>query len=113
MLSLDFLFWSLLIGALLAFWWRSDKIKHFALQLVARHCRQQGLQLLDQTMVLKGLKPERNQAGNLVLRRRYDFEFTSTGTERYAGTVVLLGQTLHSLELAPHILPEDEQQHLH
>jgi hypothetical protein len=110
-LSLEFLIWALLIASLIAFWWQSDKVKHLALQLVARHCQQQGLQLLDQTMVLKGLRLARSNDGRLQLRRRYEFEFASTGSERYQGKIILAGLQIEELELAAHLLPESEQIH--
>ncbi|GAB5499034.1 MAG: DUF3301 domain-containing protein [Pseudohongiellaceae bacterium] len=110
MLSLEFMFWSVLVAALLAFWWHSDRIKSLALQQVNRVCRQQALQLLDQTMVLRGLWVVRSPSGVLVLRRRYQFEFSSTGQARYRGEVILLGQQIISLDMEPHILPNDDQQ---
>lgn len=109
MLSLEFLFWSLLVAALVAFWWQGDRIKNLALQQVSRSCQQQGLQLLDQTLVLRGLWLVRSPNGILALRRRYQFEFTSTGQARYRGEIVLLGQHIVSLEMEPHIMPDSEQ----
>lgn len=106
-MSLSFLFWATCIIGLVSFWWQSDKVKGLAMSLVLEYCRQQNLQLLDQTMVLKGVWPLRNNSGALQLRRRYAFEFTSTGEERYAGLVELFGRKLLRIELAPHILPED------
>jgi hypothetical protein len=107
MLTLSLLFWATIAAALISFWWQSDKIKSVALKVVAQHCKNQGLQLLDQTMVLSGLWPIRVESGSLVLRRRYAFEFTSTGQERYRGSIELQGRQLNHFELAPHILPSD------
>ena len=108
-LSLEFLFWSTCAAALVTFWWHSDRIKGLTLQQVTHACRQQGLQLLDQTMVLSGLSLTRNQEGRLAIRRRYRFEFSSTGASRYVGEVVLSGRQIVSLKLEPHIMPNDEQ----
>ncbi len=108
MLSLSTLAWLTLVAALVALWWQSDRIKLHALQLVQRHCKQLNLQLLDQTMVLRGLWPSRNQQGELRLRRRYEFEFTSTGQTRHKGLLILIGDLVQSLELEPHPMPEDE-----
>ena len=106
-MSLSFIFWSTCVIAFVSFWWQSDKIKSMAMNMVLQYCRQQNLQLLDQTMVLRGVWPQRDAGGSLQLRRRYSFEFTSTGEERYAGLVELIGRKLQRLELAPHILPEE------
>lgn len=112
MLSLGVLFWLLVFAALVAFWWQSDQIKQLALVAVAQYCKRQDLQLLDQTMVLQGVWPSRNSLGSLVLRRTYRFEFTTTGSERYQGTVILHGKKLTTLDIPAHILP-DEQHRLH
>ena len=108
MISLSFIFWTTAIVALISFWWQSDQIKHTALTYVDQHCKRQSLQLLDQTMVLKGVWLVRDQQGSLRIRRRYAFEFTSTGAVRSQGVIVLLGRTLQTLELEAHILPNNE-----
>lgn len=94
--------------ALISFWWQGDKIKGTALQYLYDYCRQQDLQLLDQTIVLKGVWPRRNDYGSLQLRRRYGFEFTSTGEERYTGLIELSGRRLQRIEVQAHILPESD-----
>jgi hypothetical protein len=58
-------------------------------------------------MVLKGLWPCRDEQGILRLRRRYGFEFTSTGQERYEGIISLAGMRMLSLDLDAHIVPDD------
>ncbi len=108
MLSLSFLFWVTLVSALVSFWWQSDKVKSLALGYVYRYCQDQKLQLLDQTMVLKGVWPVRDMNGSLSLRRRYNFEFTSTGEARSKGAVELIGSKLKTLQLEAHILPDEE-----
>ncbi|MCY4356738.1 MAG: DUF3301 domain-containing protein [Gammaproteobacteria bacterium] len=101
-----------LLAALIALWWQSDQVKRRALQLVRQRCSQLNLQLLDQTMVLRGLWPGRDSQGVLRMRRRYEFEFTSTGQTRHTGLLVLVGAIVQSLELEPHPIPE-ERQNLH
>ena len=87
-------------------------IKTLALQYLDQHFRQVDLQLLDQTIVLKGVWPRRGDSGSLQLRRRYRFEFTSTGEERYKGMIELSGRRLQRIELEPHLMP-DTQDRLH
>jgi hypothetical protein len=107
MLSFSWLFWILVAIAFVSFWWQSDKIKAQALAYVHRYCQDTGLQLLDQTMVLRGVWPIRGESGSLVLRRRYNFEFTSTGEARYQGILTMFGSTIKSLDLEAHIFPND------
>ncbi|MEQ8953069.1 MAG: DUF3301 domain-containing protein [Gammaproteobacteria bacterium] len=96
-------------AGLVAFWWNSDQVKSVAIAQVSHYCRQQELQLLDQTMVLRGIWPARDEADGFCLRRRYEFEFTSTGQTRNRGQVTLLGRQLSRLEVEAHILPEQDR----
>lgn len=109
MLSLSLLFWLTLFVAIAALWWQSDKVKSLALNHALLHCRKLNLQFLDQTMVLTGLHPVRNEAGRLSLRRRYQFEFTVNGETRHKGTMELFGNVIRSIQLEPHVLPEQDQ----
>lgn len=106
MLTLSSIFWTALVIALISFWWQGDKIKIIALQYLYQYCREQNLQLLDQTIVLKGVRLHRGDSGSVQLRRRYKFEFTSTGTERYHGLIELSGRRVQRIELEAHILPD-------
>jgi len=108
MLTLSSIFWTAVVVSLISFWWKGDQVRGFALTYLDDHCRQQDLQLLDQTIVLKGVWPRRGDSGSLQLRRRYEFEFTSTGTERYKGMIELSGRRLQRIELAPHIVPDSD-----
>ena len=108
MLSLALLFWITITIALVNFWWQSDKVKAVALAHVYRYCKDTGLQLLDQTMVLSGVWPVRSDSGSLVMRRKYNFEFTSTGESRYQGLIIMFGIKVLSLELEAHLFPTDD-----
>lgn len=91
-----------------AFWWRTHQIRLLALQNVARQCKQRGLQLLDQTVALKDIRPARS-GSSIGIQRRYEFEFTSNGDQRYLGTIYMLGNTVDRCEFAPHLMPEQLQ----
>ena len=108
MFTLDNLIWLLIAGILFVYWWNSGRFKGRARSLAIDHCQQFGLQLLDQSMVIRGIWPERTASGNLSLRRSYAFEFTSTGDQRYQGLLVLQGMTLKSIELEAYKLPDSD-----
>ena len=107
MLTLSSIVWTALFVCLISFWWQGDKIKSIALHYLHEYCKRENLQLLDQIIVLKSVWPRRGPSGSLQLHRRYSFEFTSTGQERYKGTIELSGRRLLSIKLEPHILPDD------
>ena len=109
MQPISFLFWATVLVGILSFWWGSDKVKALVLGQIYRYCKSQNLQLLDQTMVLKGIWLVRDESGSLSVRRRYTFEFTSTGEVRNHGEVEEIGHKLVILELEPHILPNEDK----
>ena len=102
------LFWLVPLAVVLLYWWQSGEFKGRALALASKQCQQLNLQLLDQSMVITGYWPGRNANANLVMRRTYQFEFTSTGERRYQGVIVLLGPQLYSIELETYIIPETD-----
>jgi hypothetical protein len=87
------------------YWWHSGDFKALAMSFASRHCEQFDLQLLDQSMVIKGLWLERNAGGALSVRRRYQFEFSSTGEQRYLGLLTMVGSKLKSTDTETYQLP--------
>ena len=57
--------------------------------------------------MLSGLALVRNQLGNLVLKRHYQFEFTSTGEARHLGSITMYGLRAVNLHLDPYLLPDE------
>jgi hypothetical protein len=106
--DLSNLLWLVPVGIVFHYLWQSGKFKGRAREIASRHCQQLSLQLLDQSMVITGYWPARNPYGTLVMRRTYEFEFTSTGKRRYQGIIVLLGMRLESIDLEAYILPDTD-----
>lgn len=96
------LVFALIVGAYWA--WRAYAVKEMVLHIVRKHCVAMDVQLLDDSAVLRGFWWKRDARGTLRIRRSYDFEFTSTGDERYSGSVVMLGLQLEAIQLEPHRL---------
>ncbi len=83
------------------FWWDSLKVREQAIKLALHACQDAQVQLLDHTVALKKIWLGRNRRGRVALLRFYEFEFSSTGTERRKGRVVVLGmvQQYFSMDL--------------
>ena len=96
----------LVAGFVIQYWWQSGEYKGHALKLALAYCQQYDLQLLDQSMVIKGYWPKKSKRGIWVIQRTYNFEFTSTGQQRYQGKLVLEGLALDGIELEIYQLPE-------
>ena len=83
----------LIAVALLAWlWFDSFKAREIGIHAAKAICKADDLQLLDYTVSIASLKPARNEDGQLVVGRVYNFEYSDTGDNRRCGTVVMLGQ---------------------
>ncbi len=103
MLELFLIVLVVLIGL---YWSNAMKAREIALNAVKRHCQKMDVQLLDEYVALNGLWPKRTERGTLMAWRSYQFEFTSTGDERYNGKVVMLGMKILSIQLDPYKIQE-------
>ena len=100
------LLWFTLICLCLWYWWSAQKVKEIALRAAQKNCKELSLQLLDESVGLRALWLKRDDNGQLRLWRRYLFEFSSTGEDRYTGKVIMLGLRITKVELEPHRLNE-------
>ena len=101
-LALSDLFWLTLIVLLLWHWWQSLKVKEVALKAASRHCEGLVLQLLDQSVYLRGIWLKRNDQGKIKIWRSYLFDFTATGDDRAKGRIALLGLEVTGITLDAH-----------
>jgi hypothetical protein len=104
MIDLGDVFLLLLFATAAAWWWRGYAVKEVALRATRQHCAQMQVQLLDESVVMRGLWFKRDGGGSLRVRRSFEFEFTSTGDDRYHGCTVMLGQRVESIQLQLHRL---------
>lgn len=85
------------------FWLDSFKAREAGLRAARAACAEDQLLLLDDTVALDSLRPARDEAGRLRLRRIYDFEYSDTGDDRSAGSLVMLGSRVLVINLnLPH-----------
>lgn len=91
----------LLFAGLVALLWQHGNISRRAYLAVRQYTREQGVTLLDQSVVLKSVGVCRSSHSLLALERRYDFEFSSVGDVRYPGRVIFRGGRQVHIELAP------------
>ena len=84
------------------YWVKGREITDQALKAANRHCSDHDLIFLDQSVSLTGMKLGRDQRGQYCLVRTFSFEFSSTGEDRYQGSVIVEGKRISSIRLAPH-----------
>ena len=95
----------LLLGAACWYWYDGLRAREAAFRAGRMACEQDHLLLLDETVVLESVRFDRDAGGRLRLRRRYAFEFSDPllagGDNRRDGAVMMLGDRVESLTLAP------------
>ena len=105
------LFGLLVLCAISWLWYDSLRARDAGIQAVRRACDAESLQLLDETVAIAGLKLQRNEDGQLALRRVYEFEYSDTGDNRRRGSVVMLGQRVLVLNVGLRLVPSQRTLH--
>lgn len=85
-------------GALI---WRHINISQAAKTVAWKHCENAGVQLLDQSIILKKISIAKSTSSIVALRRLYAFEFSTVGDIRYSGRVSMVGNQVEQIELSP------------
>lgn len=101
-IELNDLFWLTLVVLLLMHWWRGQKAKEVALKAARQYCKEMDIQLLDQSIYLRGLWLKRDDSGRIRVWRSYLFDFTATGEDRARGRVIMLGYNITHIQLDAH-----------
>lgn len=71
--------------------WDSLQAREAAVAAGRDACAAEGLQFLDDTVAIESVRPARDEAGTLKLKRIYGFEYSETGDSRRKGAVVMIG----------------------
>ncbi len=108
----------LVIVVLLAvawYWYDSSLAKEAAVGAARRACERHNQQLLDETVALMTVRPQRDASGRMRLLRDYRFEFSGDGERRSSGEISLLGQRVTGLNLSleNHTVYEQEDERSH
>jgi hypothetical protein len=96
-------------------WLMLSRARDRAIQEARNRCQQHGLQLLDETVGLSGLR-WRRFGDRRVFERRYSFEVSIDGNDREVGHLWMIGNTLTALvlptiELYTPELPDHSDKH--
>jgi uncharacterized protein DUF3301 len=93
-----------IIVIVLGGWFVFDALRarETATLVVRQACKQQGLQLLDDTVHGARLRFARDDDGVTRIRRTFSFEFSDDGVSRRSGSLVMLGERVESMQLEPY-----------
>lgn len=89
----------ILLGLLVWLWQNSLLAREAAVHAARDACQKQQLQLLDGSVALQRLRPERLANGSLSLRRTYLFGYSEDGLERKTGFVITSGNHVEQVGL--------------
>ena len=79
----------LLIVILVLIWQASQRSRDTAIETARQTCLRQGVQFLDGTAVLQGIKPFFSSADGPGLQRTYTFDYSEDGIGRRTGCVII------------------------
>ncbi len=89
----------LLLAATAWLWLDSLKARETAVAATKAACNAEQLLLLDDTVAIMQLGLARDGEGVLRIRRIYGFEYSDTGNDRTAGSIVMLGSRVLVINL--------------
>jgi len=92
----------LLLVAGFLYWLSASRGKEVARQVGRRACEAEGVQFLDDTVVLTRTRLRRGADDRPAIYREYRFEFSVEGDRRYHGEIALLGRILQRITLEPY-----------
>ncbi|TCJ13461.1 DUF3301 domain-containing protein [Parasulfuritortus cantonensis] len=102
--------WELVLAlcliALAWFWLDGLNKREAAIRAARAVCQRAGVQLLDETVALKGFGLGRDDDLRTRVRREFFFEYSDTGDNRLPGYVYLLGSRVLGANL---IMPADKE----
>lgn len=80
-------------------WLQARAAAELARGACVRACRDAGVQLLDHSVALASLRLRRRDDGWIALLRRYDFEFSTDGSDRLPGRLEMLAGRIRWIRL--------------
>jgi Protein of unknown function (DUF3301) len=88
----------LVLGAVIGLWLKLSVAREWAIKEARQQCQQHGLQLLDETVGLRGVRLRRVN-GLRLIERCYGFEVSIDGDDREPGRLWMIGTALTGLSL--------------
>jgi len=98
------IFGILLFSAFFLYWLSAQKVKEIAWAATRRRCHDMELQMLDGYIAYSKIALKKDDRDQWHIARTYLFEFSSTGAERYNGSISMLGRRVQTIQLDAHRL---------
>lgn len=92
-------------------WFDSMQARGIAIQEALFACASDGVQLLDQSVSISKIALDRDEKGQLKMRRCYTFDYSDTGNNRRRGSVVMLGHKVLIVNVGLRLVQESHTLH--
>ncbi len=89
------------------YWWNATRTKEIARRGGRRACENAEVYFLDDTVAISNIRLRWDDRGRLKFYRKYKFEFTSDGSYRYSGEIIVFGKEIERVTMEPYRLPRD------
>lgn len=99
----------ILLGLAIWLWQDTLQARDRALAAAIRTCHQEKLQLLDSTVTLQKMRPQRCPGGYMCLHRTFVFEYTTDGEFRQQGFILMEGSAIATVGLAANHHPRQSE----
>lgn len=86
---MEFLFLLLVLLLIVLIWQNNLKSRELAIKYCFNVCNKSNLQLLDQTIAMKSIGISKWKGHFPVIYRKYAFEFSIDGSDRYNGFIII------------------------
>lgn len=96
---------------LLMYWWRTTEQKSVAVAAARTYCKDRNLQLLDETLVFRHFRLERDSRNKRRVCRTYEFDYSQAGEDRHTGEIILSGFIILRIILHGDVLEITDFQH--
>lgn len=89
---------AVLIGLFVWLWLNFSKARELVIRRASLACKQQDVQLLDQSVTLRTVTLRRDAQDNYRFLRGYQFDFSLDGYDRYPAYIILFGKTIERIQ---------------
>lgn len=89
----------LVILLIVLLWQSSMRSRDLAISVAQNICKSRGMQFLDGTAALQGMKPVFSASQGPGLRRTYTFDYSEDGITRHTGCIIMHNTTVSAVLL--------------
>ena len=91
---MNYLLFLFFIGLVVWLWYDALRYREYAISRCRKICNELNVQLLDQTVSMSSISLRKDTDNHYKIVRRYNFEISIDGANRFNGFIILSGYTI-------------------